>query len=51
MVEAAGLLLAFLIGLGCRWLDIPSPAPPRIEGALLVVAMSVGFLVANLWKS
>ena len=48
MIEALGLLLAFGIGFGCRWLDIPVPAPPRLEGALLVVAMSAGFIIANM---
>jgi len=39
-----GILLGFLIGAGCRWFDLPLPAPPRVVGALLVVAMTVGFL-------
>jgi XapX domain-containing protein len=39
-----GILLGFLIGASCRWFDLPLPAPPRIVGALLVVAMTVGFL-------
>jgi XapX domain-containing protein len=43
----AGLLMAFAIGALCRWFDIPSPAPPRLVGALLVVAMTVGFLLAE----
>ena len=38
-----GFLLAFLIGAGCRFFRIPSPAPNAILGALLVVAMSVGY--------
>lgn len=42
-----GLLLALGIGIACRLLDIPVPAPPRLQGALLVVAMTVGFLVAD----
>lgn len=42
-----GLGLGFLIGAGCRWLDLPLPAPPRIVGALLVVAMTAGFLGAG----
>lgn len=42
-----GLVLALAIGIGCRVLDIPLPAPPRLQGALLVVAMTVGFLVAE----
>lgn len=32
-----GLLLGLCIGAGCRWLDLPLPAPPRIVGAMLVV--------------
>jgi len=44
-----GLLLALLIGAGCRVLDIPLPAPPRLSGALLVVAMTAGVLLADVW--
>ena len=47
IVAASGLVLALLIGLGCRLLDIPLPAPPKLQGALLVVAMTLGFLVAD----
>lgn len=43
-----GLVLGFLIGFGCRWFDLPLPAPPRIVGALLVVFMTLGFLGADL---
>ncbi|MGF1632125.1 MAG: DUF1427 family protein [Kiloniellaceae bacterium] len=43
-----GILLGFLIGAGCRWFDLPLPAPPRVVGALLVVAMTVGFLGTDL---
>lgn len=42
-----GLVLGFLIGFGCRWFDLPLPAPPRIVGALLVVFMTLGFLGAD----
>ena len=44
---AIGLLLGFLIGVGCRWFDLPLPAPPKIVGALLVVAMTLGFFGAD----
>ena len=40
----AGVVLGFMIGVGCRWFDLPLPAPMRIVGALLVVAMTLGFL-------
>ena len=42
-----GIMLALAIGIACRWLDIPVPAPPRLQGALLV-AMTAGFLAADL---
>lgn len=48
MISASiGLILGCLIGVGCRWFDLPLPAPPRIVGALLVVAMTLGFLGAD----
>lgn len=47
MKTAFGFLLAFGIGAACRWLDLPLPAPPRMVGALLVVAITVGFLAAD----
>ena len=43
----AGLALGFLIGAGCRWFGLPLPAPTRLVGALLVVAMTLGFLGAD----
>lgn len=49
MISASiGLVLGGLIGVGCRWFDLPLPAPPRIVGALLVVAMTLGFLGADI---
>ncbi len=49
MISAlVGLLLGFLIGVGCRWFDLPLPAPPRLVGALLVVAMTLGFVGADI---
>ena len=43
-----GLLLGFAIGAGCRWFDLPLPAPPRVVGALLVVFMTLGFIGTDL---
>jgi XapX domain-containing protein len=42
-----GLGLAFAIGFACRTFGIPSPAPPVIVGALLVVAMTTGYLLMD----
>lgn len=38
-----GLFVAFCIGAGCRYFDIPVPSPPVLPGALLVVAMTLGY--------
>lgn len=42
-----GPVLALAIGAGCRLLDIPLPAPPKLQGALLVLAMTVGYLIGD----
>jgi len=47
MLALLGFALALLIGAGCRLLDIPLPAPPKLQGALLVVAMTAGFLMGE----
>lgn len=39
-----GIILGSLIGAGCRWFDIPVPSPSKLTGALLVVAMTVGYM-------
>jgi XapX domain-containing protein len=44
---AAGIVLSMLIGAACRWFDVPTPSPPRLEGALLVIAMTLGYIVAD----
>ncbi|AXA93980.1 DUF1427 family protein [Massilia sp. YMA4] len=43
-----GAALGLAIGAVCRACDIPSPAPPTPIGALLVVAMTSGY-VAGAW--
>jgi XapX domain-containing protein len=47
-----GLVSSFVIGGGCRYFDIPAASPPVIPGALIVLAMTLGYtsmdrLVAN----
>lgn len=51
MKIAIGLLLGLLIGAGCRLAAIPVPAPPAIVGALLVLAMTVGYLLTDRFAS
>lgn len=43
----SAVALGFAIGAGCRWFDLPLPAPPKLVGALLVVAMTLGFIGAG----
>ena len=51
ILALAGILLGLAIGGACRWFDLPLPAPPRLVGALLVVAMTLGFLGADVLLS
>ena len=46
---ALGLLLGLVIGALCKVLGIPSPAPSAIPGALLVIAMTLGYTIADWW--
>ena len=47
-LDMTDLLISAVLGLGigfaCRWFDLPLPAPPKLVGALLVVAITLGFL-------
>jgi XapX domain-containing protein len=42
-----GLVLSLIIGAACRGFDIPVPSPPKLMGALLVVAMSIGYMATD----
>jgi XapX domain-containing protein len=42
-----GAIVAFCVGAGCRFFDIPVPSPPVLPGALLVVAMTLGYTVTD----
>jgi XapX domain-containing protein len=47
MRAIVGLILGLLIGIGCRCFDVPVPSPPKLLGALLVVAMTVGYMATD----
>src|SRR6266481_5733243 len=49
MKSMIGIVLAFALGFACRAFGIPSPAPPLILGALLVMAMTVGYIAVDRW--
>ena len=42
-----GLAIGFSLGALCRWLDIPVPSPPKLLGALLVVATTLGYIAMD----
>ncbi len=39
-----GISLGLIIGAACRWFDIPVPSPPKLAGALLIAAITVGYM-------
>jgi XapX domain-containing protein len=43
MKIALGLLLALSVGIVCRLLGLPLPAPLALTGAVLVLAMTAGY--------
>ena len=43
MKIALGLLLALAVGVVCRLVGLPLPAPLALTGAVLVLAMSAGY--------
>jgi XapX domain-containing protein len=42
-----GITLSLLIGAGCRRFDISVLSPPKVAGALLVVAMTLGYMATD----
>ncbi len=47
MKSAVGIVVAFALGFACRHFGIPSPAPPALTGALLVLAMTLGYTATD----
>lgn len=42
-----GLALGFAIGFVCAAFNIPVPAPPALTGALLVLAITCGYILTD----
>jgi XapX domain-containing protein len=47
MKTVLGIAVGFVLGFACRVLGIPSPAPPVLSGALLVFAMTIGYVTVD----
>ena len=47
MKLAIGFLISFAVGVFCRVFDIPVGSPPVIPGAILVLAMTLGYSSTN----
>ena len=44
---AIGLVVAVMVGIGCRWFGLPLPGPPAIMGAAMAVAMASGYTATD----
>jgi XapX domain-containing protein len=42
-----GCCIAFGIGAGCRYFNIPTPAPSALKGVLLVAMMTLGYIAVD----
>lgn len=43
----AGIAVAFAIGAACRVTELPVPAPHVLEGAALILALTLGYATAD----
>ena len=41
---AIGLMLGLIIGVFCRYFDIPLPGPPKFIGALVILSVTLGYI-------
>ena len=42
-----GIAVALLVGAGCRYFNLPVPAPPSLLGVLLIAAISLGYILTD----
>ncbi len=47
MKIAISLVIGLGIGAGCRWFNIPVPAPPTIVGVMLILSITAGYIAAD----
>ena len=51
MKSMIGIVPAFALGFACRAFGIPSPTPPLILGALLVMTLTIGYIAVDRWMA
>ncbi len=42
-----GILVGFGLGVFCQRLSIPLPSPSKVVGAIMVLAVTLGFVIAD----
>lgn len=42
-----GVIFALAVGIFCRGMNIPAPAPPSLIGALMVFSVSLGYVATD----
>jgi XapX domain-containing protein len=47
MRTGLGMLIAFGIGVACRYFSVPVPAPPTLFGVVLIACITAGYLFAD----
>jgi XapX domain-containing protein len=47
MKVVLGILVDLGLGVFCRWLGILLPSPPKVIGVVMVLAVTLGFVVAD----
>jgi XapX domain-containing protein len=47
MRTALGMLVAFGIGVACRYFGVPVPAPPALFGVVLIACITGGYVLAD----
>jgi XapX domain-containing protein len=48
MKTAISTVLALAIGAGCRYFDVPVPAPPTLLGVILIGCITGGYMLMDL---
>lgn len=42
--------VSLVIGLTCRVLNLPIPAPPTLSGVLMIAGVALGYALGGFWR-